>query len=226
MALNQSKGPSAASTGSAGGFDYDVREFSSHCAYIRTVYTLATRIWRDSDDNERALMEAISPSFFLDMGQVLAEYAVLSASRITDPAKNGSKNENFTVEFFVSSFPPQSQTFQQLDQLQQVMNKLRAKILPARNKFVAHADREAIRKGKPLGMATWQEWDEFWSALKTFVRILNEKTLGKPFEIDVAGVPGDAEMLLKSLRQSRYFEKLLNSEDQKVQDACVKVAES
>jgi hypothetical protein len=34
------------------------------------------------------------------MGQVLAEYAVLAACRITDSANSGGKNENFTVEFF------------------------------------------------------------------------------------------------------------------------------
>jgi hypothetical protein len=218
--------PTTGSAGVTGGFDHDVKEFSSHCAYIRTVYILATRIWRDSDDNERALMEAISPSFFLDMGQVLAEYAVLAACRITDPANDGAKNENFTIEFFVNSFPTNSATFQQLDQLHQAMNKHRKTIKPARDKFVAHADREAIRKGQPLGMATWQEWDEFWTALKDLVRLLNEKVLGKPFEIDVAGTSGDAEMLLKSLRQSHHFETLLNSEDQTVQDACIRVAES
>ena len=31
------------------------------------------------------------------------------------------------------------------------------------------------------------------------MRILNEKTMGKPFEIDAAGVFGDAEMLIKAL---------------------------
>jgi len=226
MVANQNTATNVASTGAAGAFENDVREFSAHCAYIRTVYRLAMRIWRDSDDKERALMEAVSPSFFLDIGQVLAEYAVLAACRITDPANSGSKNENFTIEFFVSSFSTTSPTFQQLEQLQQTMNAHRAKIKPARDKFVAHADRAAIRKGQPLGMATWQEWDSFWSALKSFVNVLNEKVLGTPFEIDVAGTLGDAEALLKSLRQSGYFETLLNTGSQHVQDACLEVAKA
>jgi len=113
---------------------------------------------------------------------------------------------------------------EQLEQLQQAMNKHRQKIKPARDKYVAHADRDAIRKGQPLGMATWQEWDEFWTALRTFVRALNQKALGKPCEIDVAGTLGDAEMLLKSLRQSRHFEQLLNSPDNAVSAASLKLA--
>lgn len=222
MAGNRNAAPPAApATGAAGGFDHEVGEFSSHCAYIRTVFTLTIRIWRDSSEDERRMMEGISPSFFLDIGQVLAEYVILAACRITDPANSGSKNENFTIEYFLESFPPHSPTFQQLEKLKQTMDKLRAKILPARNKLIAHADRDAIRKNVPLGYATWPEWDEFWAALKDFVRILNEKALGTPYEIDIAGVPGDAEMLLKSLRQSGHFEKLVASENKAVQEAAL-----
>lgn len=201
----------------------DVESFSGHCAYIRSVYVLAARIWRDSNDDERKMMEGTAPSFFLDLGQVLAEYLILAACRITDPADDG-RNENFTIAMFVDSFPANSPTSKQLDELARQMDGLRKKILPARNKLVAHADREAIRQGKALGQASWKEWDEFWTALKKLVHILNENTLGTPYEIDIAGVHGDAEMLLKSLQQSQYFETLLKGGDQAVKRACLKVA--
>jgi hypothetical protein len=54
--------------------------------------------------------------------------------------------------------------------------------------------------------------------------MLNEKMIGKAFEIDAGGVLGDAESLLKALRQSQHFETLLEGEDQVVVDACPKVA--
>src|SRR5437868_6984239 len=44
----------------------EVAEFRDHCVYIRSVHTLMMRIWRDSDDRERKMMEAISPLFFED----------------------------------------------------------------------------------------------------------------------------------------------------------------
>jgi hypothetical protein len=210
-------------TNEPGDFHKEVEDFSDHCAYIRSVFILATRIWRDSTETDRKMMEGISPSFFLDLGQVLAEYVILAACRITDPAEDG-KNENLTLETFVNCFQPDSQTAKQLDALRQQMEQLSKKIRPARNKFIAHADRDAIREGKPLGMASWKEWDEFWTTLKKFVRILNEKTIGKPYEIEIGGVHGDAEMLIKSLRQSGFFETLLNGQNQAVRDACVKLA--
>jgi hypothetical protein len=84
---------------------------------------------------------------------------------------------------------------------------------------------EAIRSGKPPGAASFPEWDDFWSALAEFVRLLNEETIGSPFEIDAAGVLGDAEMLLKALRDTQYFETLLRTGDATVKSACLKVAE-
>ena len=105
-----------------GSFTEDVKAFSAHCAYIRSVYTLATTVWKDVGQDEFELMEKVSPAFFQDMGQVLAEYVVLAACRITDPAKDGAKNENFTVEFFVNSFPPNSRTFTELEALRVKMN--------------------------------------------------------------------------------------------------------
>lgn len=194
--------------------DKEVEEFSAHCVYIRSVYTFTMRIWRDSDETERKVMEAIAPLFFEDMGKVLSEFLVIAGCRITDPASDRRGNQNFTLELFTNSFPRDSATFKQLETLRLDMNNLRAKILPARNKLGAHADRAVILKGEPLGAASWKEWEDFWSALQDFVRILNEKTTGKPFEIDAGGVRGDAETLLKALFNSQHFETLSPQERQ------------
>jgi AbiU2 len=202
----------------------EVKEFSHHCVHIRSVYSLMTRIWRDSDEGERRTMEAIAHSFFENLSQALAEFIINAACRLTEPAVDSRGNENFTLELFRNSFSADSETFKQLDVLLQRMMRLRVKILPARNKLGAHADRAVIRRGKPLGAASWKEWDDFWDALRDFVRILNEKATGEPFEIDAGGVLGDAEMLLKAFKQSQYFEKLLASNDPSVRKASLDVA--
>jgi hypothetical protein len=88
----------------------------------------------------------------------------------------------------------------------------------------AHANRAVIIEGEPLGAASWKEWDDFWSALQDFVRNLNEKMTGTLFEIDAGGVLGDAESLLKSLKQNQHLETLLNGEDPTVRKACLSVA--
>jgi hypothetical protein len=202
----------------------EVKDFSEHCVYIRSVYTFMTRIWRDSAADERKTMEAIAPLFFEDIGKVLGEFLVIAACRITDPVDAGRGRQNFTVELFTNNFPPESEAFKKLDALCRRMEKLRAKILPTRHKLGAHADRDVIRKGETLPSGSWEEWKEFWSALADFVRVLNEETFGTPFEIDAGGVLGDAEMLLKSFGESQHFETLLRGNDPKVKDACLKLA--
>jgi hypothetical protein len=199
---------------------------SANAAVMRAemLYVFATRLLRDCDEQERKSMEAIAPSIFADLAQLLTEYLVIAACRITDAAVDARNNENFTAELFVSDFSSDPETYKQLDELHQRVKKLRKKILPARHKLAAHADRDTIRDGKPLGAASWQEWADFWSALADFVRILNQRKFGKPFEIDAGGVRGDAEMLLKALKQSQYFEKLLNSDDATVRDASIELA--
>jgi hypothetical protein len=202
----------------------EVEDFSEHCVYIRSVYTLMTRIWRDSDADERKTMEAIAPLFFEDIGKVLGEFLVIAACRITDPMDAGRGRQNFTVELFTNSFLPESEAFKKLDELCRLMGKLREKILPTRHKLGAHADRDVIRKGETLPGGSWADWQGFWSALADFVRIINEETFGTPFEIDAGGVLGDAETLLKCFEQSQHFETLLKGNDPKVKDACLKLA--
>jgi hypothetical protein len=202
----------------------EIKEFRDHCVYIRSVHTFATRLWRDSDDDERKMFEAICPLFFEDMGMVLGRYTVIAACRITDPVDAGRGRQNFTVELFTNSFPPESDAFKKLNELRQRMGKLRQAILPARNKLGAHADRDVIQKGGQLFAGSWEQWADFWKALADFVRVLNERTFGEPFEIDAAGVLGDAETLLKFLKQGQHFETLLNGSDDKVTEACLKLA--
>ena len=157
-------------------------------------------------------MEAVAPLFFEDMSKVLSEFLVIAACRITDPASDRRGNQNFTLELLTNSFPRDSEAFNKFNALCQRMMKLRTKILPARNKLGAHVDRAVILKGEPLGAASWKEWDDFWSALQDFVRVVNENTTGNPFEIGASGVLGDAETLIKALFNSQHFEALLKSE--------------
>ncbi len=131
----------------------EITTFSMHCVYIRSVYTLMLRIWRDSNDEERKLMEALSPSFFEDVGQVLGEFLVNAACRISERALDSMGNENLTLELFLENFPEDSDTHKKLSEYLAIIKRHRRRILPARNKLGAHADREVIRKGKPLGAA-------------------------------------------------------------------------
>lgn len=111
----------------------EVEEFRDHCVYIRSVYLFMARIWRDSNGDERKMMEAIAPLFFEDVGKVLREYLVIGACRITDAEDAGRGRQNFTVELFANSFPPESDAFKKLHELRGRMEKLRTGNVNKRN---------------------------------------------------------------------------------------------
>ena len=73
-------------------------------------------------------------------------------------------------------------------------------------------------------MASWDHWSAFWATLESFVRVLNEHAIGTPYEINIGSVRGDGEMVIKSFRQSRHFEALLQRGTSEVQAACLAVS--
>jgi AbiU2 len=178
----------------------EVIKFSDHCAYVRSVYRYAIRLFKDRCEDEQRLMNEVAPRLFSDLDSALAEFMIVAVYRILDHAKDGRGNENFGTELFLNGFPFDEEAFGRLNQLHRSMQVFRKKIEDARHKLGAHSDRATVRSGKALATASWQDWDQFWSNLRDFVRILNEAIMGSPFEIEVAGVPGDAEMLFKALK--------------------------
>jgi hypothetical protein len=171
--------------------------FSDHCAQMRSVYEYAIRLFRDSSAEERQAMEATAKSFFEDISQVLVEYIVNSACRITEQHTDPRGNENLSAALFVGSFSDDAPTHQKLTELKDRLDKHRDRILDARNKLTSHNDRLVINKGQPLAAATWDEWNDFWSALADFVRLINEKTHGGLYDINLTSSRGDVEAVLK-----------------------------
>jgi hypothetical protein len=178
----------------------EVKLFSEHCVYIRSVYVYARRLFSESSDAEQEAMKSVAPLFFEDLAQVFSEFIVSAACRVTDPWKDSRGKENFVVELFTNAFARIEPLNRQLTELQTNMEKHRSRIEKARHKLTAHADRETIKAGRPLGAATWSEWDQFWKDLGTFVSLVHEHVLGTPFDIRAAMVRGDAEMVLKKLQ--------------------------
>lgn len=177
----------------------ELKEFSEHCTYVHSVYAAGLRVWKDSTEAERKTMEAVAPRFFENFGMVLGEFLVMAASRITDPPRDARNNESLSVELFLNSHAEGSATRKRLAPLYGRIMAFRKKILPARHKLTAHADRAVIAEGKALLAGTWAEWNDFWSGPAEFVRILNEASTGKGYDIQATNAAADAEALIRAL---------------------------
>jgi hypothetical protein len=78
----------------------------------------------------------------------------------------------------------------------------RAKLLPARNKFISHSDRAAIIAGVPLGGGGEAEWNQFWLNLQELVQIMHARIVGGgPFYLNGVAMSSDAQNLLQALQR-------------------------
>ncbi len=176
----------------------DIKIFADHCVFMRSIYLHGKILFEDSTADEKELMSRTANVFFSDLNRTFIEYLILQVCKITDPAKH-----NLTIAFLLQhyDFSGEPTTLRRLNELHEKLRAFRAKLLPARNKFISHSDRAAIMAGFALGVATENEWDEFWLNLQDIVCILHEKVVGGPaFYINGVAMLSDAHGLLKALR--------------------------
>lgn len=192
----------------------DIVRFAHHCAFMRSIYSHLKELFEYSDGEEKNRMKRTAPILFSDLNHILIEYVILQVCKVTDPVKQGA-NENQTAAFMLKhyDFQNEPQSLQRLIELCDRLKAFRQKVLPARNKLISHADREAIRAGVLLGKAPNEDWEKFWDHLQEFVTIIHEKVVGHPFPFETGS---DANGLLKALKYSECFEVLLRDNDQTV----------
>jgi HEPN superfamily AbiU2-like protein len=147
-------------------------------------------------------MGATAGMFFGDLNQMLKEYIILRGCKITDPAHDVHNNDNHTIAFLLEryDFSSDPSISKRLTDLLASMRAFRDKLRSARNKLISRLDRDTILAGRPLGVATDEDWNQFWLDLQDFVCIVHRKVIGLPFYLN--GVArSDAGDLLKALKR-------------------------
>jgi hypothetical protein len=201
--------------------DDDIGAFAHHCVYMRSVYLHGKALFETSSAEDRVRMSVAAPILFPDINRVLIEYTILQVCRITDAAKDRQGNENHTVAFLLAKYDfsgdPNKQ--RRLADLNGAIQAFREKLLPARHKRIAHADRGAVFDLASYGQAPDQEWSQFWLNLQDLVLIIYEKVHGEPFYIN-GGMLSDADGLLKALKEAACFTQLINGGDAALTHRC------
>jgi hypothetical protein len=207
-------------------FKDEIQKFTNQCVDMRAIYVHARTLFETSDNDQKSLMFDTAPIFFRDLNIMFIEHIILQVCKITDPAKDNSKNENFTLEYFLTSldFSSDTQTKDKLTNLYQGILEFRDKIKIARNKLISHSDRVAVLSGNSLGAAPTKDWDEFWLKLQDFIAILHQKVFGSPMYINGVGYLSDADNFLRAMKQSKYFDRMVHGSDAAVQKKCFELA--
>jgi hypothetical protein len=193
----------------------DVKAFRNTCVLLRSLWR-HYQILFEGSDLKRELLQDTAHIFFGDLHAMFVRNLVLEICKITDPA--GTKDrENLTVEFLIehSDFSSAPDTLVKLKQLSDNMHAFRKKIVKARNKFIAHLDRESVRLGQPLGDAPQEEWLQFWLDLQNFLHIMDKHHIDPNSQFYLNGIAqlSDADTLVKALKESTYFRTLLDNKE-------------
>lgn len=184
-----------------------IKKFCQQIFWIRSVHTTYKELF-ESEESKR-LMEKTARAFFSDLNAIFIEYLLLEFAKITDPAETKGK-ENFTIDNIIQSihWPPEVE--QKLKDLNDETKKFRVYIIDARNKLLAHRDKETILSDAILGEFPEGEGERFLTILEEICNITHEASFNSIFGEIVVSSHGDAEDLKKALKKSLVFDRLLS----------------
>jgi hypothetical protein len=174
----------------------DVKAFRDTCVLLRSLWR-HYQIWLEGSP----LLQSIAPIFFVDIHALFVRNLILEVCKITDPARTIGRT-NLTVKFLIdcSDFSSAPNTLDMLKRLDDSMHAFRDKIVAARNRFIAHFDRESVQLGQSLGGASQEDWLQFWLDLQDFLDIMHKLYVDPNSHFYLNGIAqSDAERLVKAL---------------------------
>jgi len=168
-------------------------------------------IYRELFENDQMsiLMQKTASSFFDDLNIILHQYLLLEFVKITDPAESQGK-ENFTVGNLIESIDWPEGIKLKLTPLNNKIESFRLLVKPARNRQLAHMDKETLLGDMKLGEFPEGEDELFLNALQKICDITHEICFGSIGAQRLMVKPGDVINLKRTLENAIAFKELLS----------------
>lgn len=183
-----------------------VKRFCDQVLWLRIVRNIYEELFEKEDS--RTLMEKTASSFFAHLNTILHNYLLLEFVKITDPPKSGKK-ENFTVDNLVMSIDWPSDIRDKLKARSKTTKGFRNHVLEARNKLLAHTDKQTFLSETTLGGFPQGEDELFLKALEGICDIAHETCFGRIFGQMLLAEPGDVIDFKRTLANGVAFHLLL-----------------
>jgi len=184
-----------------------VHKFCHQVVWLLNVRRIYAELFED--EQSQVLMKKTASSFFGDIRRIMHGYLLLEFAKITDRAKTSEK-ENFTIDNLIESieWPPDTQ--EELEALRDKTKSFRDYILPARNKLLAHTDKETFLADGTLGKFPEGEDEVFLETLQRFCDFTYKACFGTIFGQIITAQPGDVSDLKGALEKAVAFDQLLS----------------
>lgn len=159
-----------------------------------------------------AILNGIAPSFFQLVQISLMDSVILGATKLLDPAKNGS-NKNASLEWLeeIISQNGDDHFAKELQCLRLELKELVGSLRKNRHKRIAHSDRIHAKKKKlyPFPISR-KEIREVYKRIHVYLNKINEFYTDTSIRFDVTDI-GDAESVLYSIVKSLRYDELIEN---------------
>ena len=184
-----------------------VEKFCGQVVWLLNVRRIFAELFED--EQTQVLMQKTASSFFGNIGRIIHGYLLLEFAKITDLAETSGK-ENLTIDNLIESIEWSPDTREELEVLRNKTKSFRDYILPARNKLLAHIDKETFLADGTLGKFPEGEDEVFLETLRKVCDVTHKDCFGTIFgEINTAQ-PGDVSDLKGALEKAVAFDQLLS----------------
>jgi hypothetical protein len=152
------------------------------------------------NDEAKLIMGKTAKSFFLDLNDVIVKFLLLEFAKTTDSEWSNTKDgrrENFTVENLINTIDWPYRVKARLDVLKIEAKFFHSLIEKARNKLLAHYDKESFLDDITLGNFTSEQGVKFIETLQEICDITHEVCFGSIVGDVVVSMSGDVQELKK-----------------------------
>lgn len=184
----------------------DFELFREHCVIIRRDYNTYNDLFFSGQD---ALLIKTALTFFNDIAEIMQRDWILQICKLMDPAETNRKGEvleNISIELINSQLKSAELMSDEISLISCALKKYGRKIVPARNKRLAHIDRSHQISADILGQTTKEELDSFLMNIQQYCDLVGQEIGLGPLDFSYSGCKGDVLDLLKVLR--KYYENI------------------
>lgn len=163
------------------------------------------------NDEAKLLMEKTAKAFFLAFNEITISFLLLEFAKITDREYSNTKDGkrgNFTVDNLINVIEWPDSIKRRLEELKSETKSFHSLIETARNRLLAHYDKESFLNNEVLGTFTSDEGIKFVEALKEICDLTHQACFGSIVGDIGVSLPGDVQELKKSLRKALVYDRL------------------
>ncbi|MCG8392034.1 MAG: hypothetical protein MI745_03035 [Pseudomonadales bacterium] len=179
----------------------DFELLRDHCIKLRQNYNTYTQLYNEEN---RAILSKVAATFFSDIAEIMHRDWILQACKLMDPASTNRKEsvlENITINLIDEQLEMCGSSNKKIRDLSRDLLAYGEKIKPARNKRIAHYDREHQVSNITLGITTEEELFGFLHNIQRYCDEVGIAIGLGPLDFTGSGCRGDVLDLLTYLRR-------------------------